>query len=594
MSTSPTNATTNIACPDDDMVVLIANRGEIARRVIRTCDSWGVDSVAVFADPDADAPHVAEASRSERIGPSDLASSYLSVEAILAAAERSGATHIHPGYGFLSERTEFAEAVTAAGLTWVGPSPTSVASMGSKIEARNVAVEAGVPVIPGFNESQEPADLSAAATAIGYPILIKASAGGGGKGIRIAHSPDDFDTALTDARGEALRSFGNDDVIVEQYITRPRHIEVQIAADKHGTVIDLGTRECSVQRRYQKVIEEAPAPNLPVDVERDMRDAAVSLADRIGYDSVGTVEFIVDAATNEFFFLEMNTRIQVEHTVTEQVAGIDLIAVQIAVASGHALELSATTFDDALAAEPQHAIEARITAEDAWAGHLPQTGRISALTVPEADDIRWDAAIVEGSEISPHYDSMIGKLIVTARDRMSAIGRLNDALDEMTIEGLTTNIDFHRWLLTQPEFRSGQVTTRFLDESPAPQKSPFADAIDSPWATKVAARLTPHRSTFAHNSPSRDDRWHGAERSGDAGTHVEAPFPGLITEVLVAPGDTVAAGQTLLTIEAMKMLHPVTAPGATTIDSVEVAVGDQVETSNTLITFTPLSNEESP
>ena len=300
------SAHTDIACPDSSMVVLVANRGEIARRVFRTCKSWGLESVAVFADPDANAPHVAEATRSERIGTSDLADSYLSIDAIMAAAKRSGATHVHPGYGFLSERTEFAEAVTNAGLTWVGPSPASVASMGSKIEARNVAIEAGVPVIPGYNDSQDAADLAAAADDIGYPILVKASAGGGGKGIRIAHSADDFDTALTDARAEALRSFGNDDVIVERYITRPRHIEVQVAADKHGTAIDLGTRECSVQRRYQKVIEEAPAPNLPANNERAMRDAAVALASTIGYDSVGTVEFIVDAQTQEFFFLEMN------------------------------------------------------------------------------------------------------------------------------------------------------------------------------------------------------------------------------------------------------------------------------------------------
>ena len=587
-----TNSYTDIACPDSSMVVLVANRGEIARRVIQTCNSWGVDSVAVFADPDANAPHVAEATRSERIGTSDLADSYLSIDAIMAAAKRSGATHVHPGYGFLSERTEFAEAVTTAGLTWVGPSPASVASMGSKIEARNVAIEAGVPVIPGYNDSQDAADLAAAADDIGYPILVKASAGGGGKGIRIAHSADDFDTALTDARAEALRSFGNDDVIVERYITRPRHIEVQVAADKHGTAIDLGTRECSVQRRYQKVIEEAPAPNLPANNERAMRDAAVALASTIGYDSVGTVEFIVDAQTQEFFFLEMNTRIQVEHTVTEQVTGIDLIAVQIAVASGERLPLTPTAFDDALAANPRHAIEARITAEDAWAGHLPQTGTITALAVPDADDVRWDAAIVEGSEISPYYDSMIGKLIVTAANRVDAIDRLRTVLASTVIEGLITNIDFHRWLLTQPEFRSGQVTTRFLDESPAPRQSPFGQPLDSPWASKVAARLTPHRSTFAHDSPSRDDRWHMAERSGNAGTHVEAPFPGLITEILVKPGDEVVPGQTLLTIEAMKMLHPVTTPGATTIASIDVAVGDQVETNNTLITFTPSVTEE--
>ena len=567
------------------MVVLIANRGEIARRIIRTCNAWNVESVAVYADPDAEAPHVSEATRSERIGPAALDESYLSIDALIAAAERSGATHVHPGYGFLSERTEFANAVTSAGLTWVGPSPASVASMGSKIEARSVAIDAGVPVIPGFNESQDPADLKAAAVGIGYPVLVKASAGGGGKGIRIAHQADDFDQALSDARTEALRAFGNDDVIVERYITRPRHIEVQIAGDKHGNVVDIGTRECSVQRRYQKVIEEAPAPNLPAEVANAMRQAAVSLSKAIGYDSVGTIEFIVDAASNEFFFLEMNTRIQVEHTVTEQVTGLDLIAHQLAIASGEPLALSPTCFDDALATDPSHAIEARITAEDAWAGHLPQTGTVTALTVPETSDIRWDAAIISGSEISPYYDSMIGKLIVTAPDRTTALDRLGSALTELIVDGVTTNIDFHRWLVGHAQVRAGTVTTRFIDETPAPTASPCEEAINWPWRTKTGKRLTPHSSALAFNSPSRDDRWHGAGRAGDAGTEVTAPFPGLITEILVAPGDEVTGGQTLMTIDAMKMLHPITAAGNATVASVEVAAGDQVDGNGILITF---------
>ncbi len=584
-SATPSN-TTSIPCPDPDMVVLVANRGEIARRVIRTCAAWGVKSVAVYADPDEHAPHVTEATASEHIGPAALADSYLSIPAILDAAKRSGATHIHPGYGFLSERTDFAEAVVAAGLTWAGPTPASVASMGSKIEARKVAERAGVPVIPGFNDSQDPDALAAAADRIGYPILVKASAGGGGKGIRIAHSPDEFDTALTDARTEAMRSFGNDDVIVERYITRPRHIEVQVVGDKHGAAIDLGTRECSVQRRYQKVVEEAPASNLDPETEASMRAAAVALTTRIGYDSVGTVEFIVDAASHEFFFLEMNTRIQVEHTVTEQVTGVDLIAVQLSVATGEPLTLSPDHFDTALATSPAHSIEARITAEDPWGGHMPQTGLVTTLQVPDGDDVRWDAAIVEGSEISPFYDSMIGKLIVTAGSRPDAIAALETALQSLSIDGLTTNVDFHRWLLLQPEMRLGDMTTRFLDETPLPRSTPFVDMAHSPWQTLSARRLTPHRSELAFDSPSRDDRWHGSARTGDAGSHIESPFPGLITEILVDVGDSVAAGQTLLTIEAMKMLHPLTAAGPTTIASIDVSAGQQVETGDTLITFT--------
>ena len=584
-TTPDLDGTTAIPCPDPDMIVLVANRGEIARRVIRTCDAWGIKSVAVYADPDKDAPHVAEATTAERIGPAALAESYLSIPAILDAAKQSGATHVHPGYGFLSERTDFAEAVVAAGLIWAGPAPASVASMGSKIEARKVAEHTGVPVIPGFNDSQDPKALADAADRIGYPILVKASAGGGGKGIRIAHSPDEFDTALTDARTEAMRSFGNDDVIVERYITRPRHIEVQVVGDKHGAAIDLGTRECSVQRRYQKVVEEAPASNLDPQTESAMRAAAVALTRGIGYDSVGTVEFIVDAVSHEFFFLEMNTRIQVEHTVTEQVTGVDLIAVQLAVATGEPLTLAADHFDTVLAERPAHSIEARITAEDPWGGHLPQTGLVSTLLVPEGDGVRWDAAIVEGSEISPFYDSMIGKLIVTGHSRPDAIAALETALLSLSIEGLTTNVDFHRWLLLQPEMRLGDMTTRFLDETPLPRSTPFSGVSQSPWQTLSARRLTPHRSELAFDSPSRDDRWHGSARSGDAGTHIESPFPGLITELLVDVGDTVSAGQTLLTIEAMKMLHPLAAAGPTTIASIEVAEGQQVESGDTLITF---------
>ena len=582
-----------ITCPDPDMVVLVANRGEIARRVFRTCNEWGVDSVAVYADPDADAPHVREATRAERIGPGLLDESYLSIEAILAAAKRSGATHVHPGYGFLSERTAFAEAVTSEGLTWVGPSPIAVASMGSKIEARNVATQAKVPVIPGYNESQDAADLKAAADQIGYPILVKASAGGGGKGIRIAHSPDEFDQALEEARKESMRSFGDDDVIVERYITRPRHVEVQIVADTHGNVVDLGTRECSVQRRYQKVLEEAPAPNLPLETERAIREAAVDLATAIGYDSAGTVEFIVDAATNEFFFLEMNTRIQVEHCVTEQITDIDLVAVQLAVASGAELAIAADHFDDARSTSPRHSIEARITAEDAWSGHLPQTGTVTTLTVPAADWIRWDAAIVEGSDITPHYDSMIGKLVVSADRRVEALDLLGSALADLEIDGLTTNIDFHRWLIQQPEVRAERVTTRFLDETPLPAHTPFGDdVVGSPWDTRTGSRVTPHRSSLAFDSASRDDRWHGSQASGDAGAEIVAPFPGLITEVLVSKGDNVTAGQTLLTIEAMKMLHPIAAGGPATIATVNAVAGEHVESRDTLITFT--KSEEKP
>ncbi len=576
----------NIACPDPNMRVLVANRGEIARRVIRTLDAWGVDSIAIYADPDSDAPHVREATMAVRIGPAALDESYLSIEAVLGAARESQATHVHPGYGFLSERTDFAQAVVDAGLTWIGPSPDAVASMGSKIEARKVAISSSVPVIPGYNDSQDPADLQHAAAEIGYPILVKASAGGGGKGIRIAHSAEDFPTALADARTEAMRAFGDDDVIVERYITRPRHVEVQIAADLHGNVIDLGTRECSVQRRYQKVVEEAPAPNIPDVTAAAMRQDAVKLSEAIGYNSVGTVEFIVDASTNEYFFLEMNTRIQVEHTVTEEITGVDLIALQIAAACGENMPLPADHFEQTLAGRPCHAFEARINAEDPWRGHLPQTGTVAHVELPVDDHIRWDAAIVSGSEITPFYDSMIGKLIISGPSRLVALERLGKALELVDIRGITTNVDFHRWLVRQSELRLGRITTRFLDETPLPSTSPFDPSTrSSPWGDRTGLRITPHRSAFAFDSESRDERWHHTATSGDAGEHVLAPFPGLITEVLVEVGETVAAGQTLLTIEAMKMLHPITVAGPATIQTITVEAGEQVESGHVLVTF---------
>ena len=569
--------------------ILIANRGEIARRIIRTCRSLGHESIAVYADPDVDAPHVAEADHAERIGPAALDESYLSIDAILAAAERSGATHVHPGYGFLAERTDFAAAVMDAGMTWIGPSPASVASMGSKIEARSVADRAGVPLIPGYNESQDDAALAAAADEIGYPVLVKASAGGGGKGIRIAHAPDEFATALADARIESRRAFGDDDVIVERYITRPRHIEVQIIADKHGTVADLGTRECSVQRRYQKVLEEAPAPNLPPETEVAMRQAAVALASGIGYDSAGTVEFIVDAGSDEFFFLEMNTRIQVEHTVTEQITGVDLIALQIAAADGQPQPVAATAWDEMRVAGLAHSFEARINAENPWEGHVPQTGDVSTVAVGaeiDGDAVRWDAAIESGSVISPHYDSMVGKLVVTGPDRIAAIDRLTQVLDATVVEGVVTNLGFHRWLVRQPEVRGATVTTRFLDETPLPSASPFDGApADSPWATRHARRVTPHRSAHTYASPTRDGSWSGVGAAGAVGVDVRAPFPGLITAINVAAGEAVEAGQTLCTIEAMKMLHPITVAGSATVAEVLVEVGQQVDGDQPLITF---------
>jgi acetyl/propionyl-CoA carboxylase alpha subunit len=629
--------------------ILIANRGEIARRVIRTARHLGHRTVAVFAEPDAGAPFVRDADEAYLLGPAALAESYLSVDRLIEAVKATGADAVHPGYGFLSENARFARAVEGAGAVWIGPHPGAIDEMGSKIDARRLATEAGVPVIPGFDESQDRADLAAAADRIGYPILVKAAAGGGGKGIRIAHSPEEFDRALTEASSEAERAFGNGDVIVERYITRPRHVEVQVVGDRHGNVVHLGTRECSVQRRYQKVLEEAPAPNLPDATRSGLQQSAVTLAASIGYDSTGTVEFIVDdgatGATGNYFFLEMNTRLQVEHPVTEEVTGLDLVALQLAVAGGGHLPI---TQDDVNFCG--HAFEARINAEDPANGFAPQTGTVVALSVP--DDVRWDAGVIEGSVISPHYDSMVAKLITVGADREVARLRMASALGELIVGGLTTNVGFHRWLIDQPAVVEGRVTTRFLDETELPSPPPPAAdeavaafqafvvaehrlPVADPWHRLGATgfRLTPHKPSLpytvvapdgsVHESTgdgadpglvetaeirtghgttvtiavdghsqtftvlSRTEAWAGADEdvSGRGGLVVLAPFPASVAEVHVAPGDHVHTGDPLVVVEAMKMLHTLSAKAAHTVDEVRVTVGDQVESNQILITF---------
>ena len=630
------------------MHLLIANRGEIARRVIRTAHRLGHTTVAVFAEPDANAPFVHEATTAVQIGPAALAESYLSTSAILSAAAQEGADAVHPGYGFLSENAAFARAVIAAGLTWVGPAPDAIDRMGSKIEARRLATSAGVPIIPGFDESQDPADLAAAAASIGFPVLCKAAAGGGGKGIRIANNASEFEGALHEAMAESQRSFGDSAMIVERYIQRPRHVEVQVVGDKHGTVIELGTRECSVQRRYQKLLEEAPAPQLDDGTRLGLRAAAANLARSIGYDSTGTVEFVVDDETGAYFFLEMNTRLQVEHPVTEAITGLDLVELQLVVASDNPLPLGQddVTFTG-------HAIEARINAEDASNDFAPQTGTVSHLSVPTS--VRWDSGIDDGSEISPHYDPMVAKLIVHDSTRTAALQSLGRALDELLIGGLVTNSGFHRWLIEQPPVVAGRVTTRFLDDTDVPadagsaiaasmaaalwDRARAASVTTGPWTSGRGRRFTPHtpRPTLGlvdlygdrHDAAdavvaptaghvdletktvvvnvdgqshtyqvlTRSEQWapDDATGHGSAGAIV-APFPAVVTEVHVAPGDHVGAGDAVVVIEAMKMLHTLSASGPGIVDEVRVAPGDQTTSKQILVTFqpTPEADPETP
>ncbi|NOX28545.1 MAG: ATP-grasp domain-containing protein [Actinobacteria bacterium] len=637
--------------------ILVANRGEIARRIFATASRLGHQTVAVFAEPDAAAPFVADADESVGIGPAALSESYLSIDKILQAATVANASAIHPGYGFLSENPAFAKAVVDAGLIWVGPSPNVIAAMGSKIQARRLAVTADVDVIPGFDSSQDAHELATAATAIGYPVLIKASGGGGGKGIRIANTAADFAKALNEAKTEAARTFGDDRVIVERYVDSPRHIEVQIVGDKHGSIIHLGTRDCSVQRRYQKLFEEAPARGLDTSIVDAMTSAAVRMATSVGYDSAGTVEFVVDGTTGEFFFLEMNTRLQVEHPVTELVTGIDLVELQIRVAQGEPLGI-----DQADVTITGHAIEARLNAEDWTAGFIPQTGTVNHVAIPGG--ARWDSSIEAGSVISPHYDPMIAKLIVGGRDRDDAMARMRHALDELLIVGVSTTAGFHRWLLDQPQLIDGQITTRFLDDTDLPAADDVAGAADlaaaawreavranranSPWSSTGSKRLTPHINTAtlglidllghtydaatlpstpllsaANGRPqpfpadgrdntnpawvdiasrtvavnhegqshtfsvvARTERWapDDADKRAASGA-ITAPFPAVVADVLVSPGDDVASDDPLVVIEAMKMLHTLAAPGPGRVASVSVTVGDQVESAQVLVTF---------
>ncbi|RMH83831.1 MAG: ATP-grasp domain-containing protein [Actinomyces sp.] len=514
--------------------ILIANRGEIARRIIRTVHRLGHLAVVAPAPADRAAPFVAEADLVVPLDGEDLASTYLDVDALLAAARRAGADAVHPGYGFLAENAAFARAVVEAGLVWIGPDPDVIATMGSKIEARRLAVEAGVPVVPGRDDIQDPAALADAAAEIGYPVMIKASAGGGGRGIRVVHDPADFAAALAAARAEADRSFGDDTVIVERFITHPRHVEVQIVADRHGTVVDLGTRDCSVQRRHQKLMEEAPAPGLSPASDEALRAAAVALARRIAYDNVGTVEFVVDAVTGAHHFLEMNTRLQVEHPVTEEVTGFDLVELQIRSAWGEPLPFT----------EPPpirgHAIEVRINAEDPAADFAPRTGTVTALGVPPG--VRWESGVKEGSVVGSLYDPLLAKLIVTGPDRPSALARLAAALDELIVAGIVTNTGLHRWLVDQPAVRDAAVTTRLLDETPGPPVGDAADAawwaarahLDQkaaraargPWGALWRRRFTPHTTPVTVHLRHLDGSEHAVEVPPDDVAPPRGPGPG--------------------------------------------------------------------
>ncbi|MFM2045489.1 MAG: methylcrotonoyl-CoA carboxylase subunit alpha [Pseudomonadota bacterium] len=493
--------------------LLIANRGEIACRVIRTAKRLGLRTIAVHSDADAGALHVAMADGAVNIGPAPARESYLRADAIIAAAKATGAEAIHPGYGFLSENAGFADACSAAGITFVGPPASAIRAMGGKSEAKALMQQAGVPLVPGYHgEDQDPALLKAEADRIGYPVLIKASAGGGGKGMKVVTQAGEFADQLASAKREAASSFGDDRVLIEKYLTRPRHVEIQVFADRHGDCLYLFERDCSIQRRHQKVVEEAPAPSMDPAIRRKMGEAAVAAAKAIGYVGAGTVEFLLDE-DGSFYFMEMNTRLQVEHPVTEMITGQDLVEWQLHVAAGGRLPL---TQDDLTITG--HAIEVRLYAEDPAKGFLPQTGRLTHLRFPDADGchVRVDTGVRAGDVISIHYDPMIAKLIVWDRDRPAAVRRLRRALAGTEIAGLNANVGFLAAMAAHPAFLAADLDTRFIERHqadllPAPQ--PPADRtialaalgllLDRRRAVAQAAAAT----ADPHSPWARSDGW---------------------------------------------------------------------------------------
>ena len=438
--------------------VLIANRGEIAVRVIRACREMGIRSAVIYSEPDRLGLPVLLADEAWPIGPAPSRESYLKTEAIVKLAVEIGADAIHPGYGFLSERAELSRLCRENGVTFIGPAPESIEAMGSKVESRRLMMDAGVPVVPGGRDPLPDLETAlAAAEKIGYPVMLKAAAGGGGKGMRRIDSAADFPAAYRGARSEAGASFGDDSVYLEKYIVEPRHVEIQVMGDLHGRIVSLGERECSLQRRHQKVVEEAPSPVVSPDLRRRMGDAAVKAAAAVDYTNAGTCEFLLDR-NGDFYFLEMNTRIQVEHPVTELVTGIDLVQWQIRVAQGEPL---GPEFDDV---HPRgHAVEVRLYAEDPWQRFAPSPGKIELLRWPEGPGIRTDAGVYEGSEVSIHYDPMLAKLIVWAADRPRALDRLGRALSELRVEGIRTTKPLFQALLADPDFRSGNMDIAMLD-----------------------------------------------------------------------------------------------------------------------------------
>ena len=475
--------------------ILIANRGEIAVRILRACREMGIATVAVYSEADEQAPHVHLADEAYPIGPAPATESYLNIPKLIEVARKSGAEAVHPGYGFLAENPAFARAVQEAGLTFIGPPPEAMALMGDKAQARQRMAAAGVPVVPGVSQVAGDEDLVRAAERIGYPVLLKAAAGGGGKGMRVVWKPKDLKDAADAARREAASAFGDDRLIVEKYVPKAHHVEVQVLADAHGRVLALYERECSVQRRYQKIIEETPSPVLVPETRQALLQAAVQAARAVGYTNAGTVEFILDPDTQAFYFLEMNTRLQVEHPITEMVLDVDLVQWQIRVAAGEPLP--------AWMAErtPRgHAIEARVYAEDPAQDFFPTSGRLLTVQEPQGPGIRVDSGAAPGLEVTPYYDPLLAKIIAHGEHREQARLRLLEALRQTVYLGLSTNIPFLLDVLQHPDFIAGRVHTRWVEEV----MLPWEPAPPEPWAVAAAAWAMQRKSSSTHPTPGKD------------------------------------------------------------------------------------------
>ncbi len=567
--------------------VLVANRGEIAIRVFRACRELGVATVAVYSDVDRDAPHVRAADEAYRLGPGAPAESYLHVERVLEAAASAGADAIHPGYGFLAENAPFARACGDAGVVWIGPPPEAMEAMGSKIGARRIMDAAGVPIVPGTTERvTDAARVVELGEEYGWPIALKASAGGGGKGLKVVAAPDEAERALESAQREGQAYFADPAVYVEKYVQDPRHVEVQVIADAHGTVVWLGERDCTLQRRHQKIVEETPSPAVDAELRARMGRMAVDAARAVGYVNAGTIECLLDRE-GRFFFLEMNTRIQVEHTITEAVTGIDLVREQLLVAAGRPLSFSQDDIE-----VRGHAIECRINAEDPAAGFLPSPGRITRYREPAGPGIRVDAAMEEGGDIVPLYDPMVGKLVVWDRDRDAARARMRRALDEYVVEGVRTLIPLHRLIMEAPEFARGEtcaglvedVWPRQLAETETTPAAP-ADG-DASFTRHYTAEVDGRRLDVTVHVPvdaaalevrrRLAERRLGAGHAAGAG-HVTSPMQGTVLKVAVAEGDAVEAGAVLAVVEAMKMENEILAPRAGVVAGVAVAPGQPVQ-----------------